>query len=210
MVIGRTGKEVEFSPRDRDKWVAFDHTSKLQKFNDGEDSARDLVALGIESDMDTVNFSLKVKSLNGIPENSAYYILIDYNQSDGSLILPDRIKGITDHPWDLAVRIDFQNGKPRGEVLWGMSTPPQMYDIPSPDEIVREVNVDLKDAEIQVKLQKKLLEKLNIIPSKIFYVQAFSVNKRTMKIGDSFNYPKHWDNSNFLVGAFPVKLSETR
>ena len=184
------------------RWIVTDKDPKLQRFNDGEDDVRDLVALGVEDGGDTLDFVIKPRELKP-SKSTAYYLLFDFNRLDGRFTLPDGIKGATDHPWDLAVKVEYGD-EPRGEVLWGLSTKPELSGVDDPSHILAGVQVDEARGALRVKLLKRLLERIGMYPSSTFYVQALSANTKRRRIADSFNYPKPWENANFLVGAYPV------
>lgn len=190
------------------RWILKDKSEEIIPFNDGEDQVRDLLALGVEDKGEEIHLHLKVRDLRRDAKNTSYYVLMDYNPLDGSFLLPDKIRGATDHPWDLALKVELSEKGIKRDVLWGSSMPPTLAGLENPEEIIRGVAPNYDDDELTISLSKALLEKIGAYPSKIYF-QVFSVNNRLKRIADSLNYPKPWHNSNFLVGAYPVDFNQT-
>ncbi len=183
------------------RWFIRDN-SGCRKMNDEEDKARDLVLLGVRDNRESFELITKVVELKPKLRNTQYYFLLDVNPSDGSFKLPNGISAVTDHPWDVAIKVEPNSGK-IVNVIWGMSLPPAAFGINNLSSLIRGVSINQRDNSISVSIDKQIFRKL-VSASENYYVQVISVHKPTNSITDSFNYPKPWENSNFLVGAFPV------
>ena len=199
MLAGVTGGAGRVNRADV-RWFLKD-TGSPRKFKDGEDDSRDLYMLGVKDGRDRFDLVIKVKGLKEDLRDTAYYALLDLNPSDGRFELPDGIRVATDHPWDLAIKLD-PSSKKLVKVIWGMTLPPGMVGLNKPEDLIAGVKLDKEKGQISIGFNKSLIKAL--LGGKDFYAQVVSVYKPTKEVADSFNYPKPWENSNFLIGAFPV------
>lgn len=198
-------KSIEQCPfnnnKDGFKTVMIDKTGN-KKLNDGFDQARDLVSFSAKYD-ENKNLLIKIKvekyQQEAFEKNSSIVILMDFLKDHGTYLLPFNIKGATDHWWEIAYNIKNKN------IIHQLAE-----DIPYTEtnqrELLKEslevIDINQETNEITVNLNMNKLKELGWYPKFPLYLQILTTDGNT--ITDSFNDPKPYENSNFLVGAMPI------
>jgi hypothetical protein len=189
------------------KLLLKDKVGNSYKINDGFDDYRDLISLEAKYDDDSNPTKINVKisfnkyNLDLYKEQDSVVLLMDFISDDGNYLLPFGIKGATDHWWDIAFKINNFNKK--------IQAIDSLNEENFKDPVVVD-KIDEQNGSIYLTIDLEILRKYGFIDQMPLYIQVLTVHntKEGYKIiMDSFNDPKPWENSNFLIGALPVNIA---
>lgn len=189
------------------KLLLRDKSDNTYKIGDNLDSYRDLVSLEAKYDDPNNPTKINVKinfhkyDKNLYEQKESVVFLMDFLSDDGSYLLPFDIRGATDHWWDIAFKINNFNKKI--ETITSLNNPEDLK-----DTIVVE-KIDEENASLYLAIDLKKLREYGFIDQLPLYIQVLTVyeDNNNKVITDSFNDPKPWENSNFLIGALPINLA---
>ncbi|MGB9638856.1 MAG: hypothetical protein ACP5RD_01755 [bacterium] len=188
------------------KLLLKDKTNNTYKLGDGLDDYRDLVSLEAKYDNPDNPSKINIKinfnkyDSNLYKEQESLVFLIDFINDEGRYLLPFNIRGATDHWWDIAFKINNFNKKI--ETISSLK----------PEEVSNSLTIDKideKEGSLYLTIDLNKLREYGFIDQLPLYIQVLNVKdeKDYRVITDSFNDPKPWENSNFLIGALPINLA---
>ncbi len=190
------------------KLLLRDKPNNTYRIGDNLDIYRDLVSLEAKYDDPDNPTKINVKinfhkyDKNLYEQRESVVFLMDFLSDDGSYLLPFDVKGATDHWWDIAFKINNFNTKI--ETITPLNNPEELKDTIVVDKI------DEENSSLYLTINLEKLRKYGFIDQLPLYIQVLTVyeDKDNNKvITDSFNDPKPWENSNFLIGALPINLA---
>ncbi len=201
-------EKILFNDNNKYKVLLRDKVNNNYKIGDNLDSYRDLVSLEAKYDDPNnpnkinvkINFDKYNKEL--YDQKDSIVFLIDFLSDEGSYLLPFSIKGATDHWWDLAFKIN--NFNIRLETIAYFNNSEDLKSTVVVDKI------DEENSSIYLTIDLKKLREYGFIDQLPLYIQVLTVHENednNKVITDSFNDPKPWENSNFLIGALPINLA---
>jgi len=168
----------------------------VKVMNDGYDGSRDLVEYYAAYD-ENKNIMLKIKlreyNREAFDKDSAVVVMLDFLNDKGSYNLPFKIRGATDHWWEVAYSI-------KNEKIYKENSPDNS-NLSNVDFLYLK-NIDYKDSSITLKIDSKKLKDYGWKEELPLYVQI--ITNKGDQITDAFNDPKPYENANFIVGAMPI------
>ncbi|MEN3014961.1 MAG: hypothetical protein ABDH21_02745 [bacterium] len=181
--------------KDNFRTVVIDKTGNY-RIGDGYDEIRDLIKYSAKYD-EHKNIYIKIKTQKydkqSFLSDSSVVVLLDFLRDYGTYILPFNIRGATDHWWEIALSIKYDQTKEQVA-----ENTPHLKD----KQIIQLTEINPQDSEITLKIDTQKLKELGWIERMPLYVQILTHKGEI--ITDSFNDPKPYDNANFIVGAIPI------
>lgn len=168
---------------------------------DGYDSSRDITTVYAREGKPEDSFSFKV-GLADLQEDAPcghldLYLMLDFEQG-GNFLLPDGIRGLTDHPWEVAVAAyDPEH--------WNIYTQSGVR-----NEALQALAFDPGEKAVTLSLDKSLLREMGWRDGQAINLQVFTTSDQTGTITDATTSPKPWENSGFLIGAVSTKKTDLR
>ena len=184
-----------------------DKPNNTYNLEDNLNDYRDLISLEAKYDDPSnpkqINMKINFNKYNSelYKDQESLVVLLDFINDDGKYLLPFNIRGATDHWWDIAFKVNNFNKKI------------EIIDSFNPDNLKDALRVDKIDEEkgsVYLSIDLTKLRENGFIDSLPLYIQVMTVHKDkegNNVIADSFNDPKPWENSNFLIGALPINIA---